>query len=49
MLSDYIWKHCKYNGISTGSYIVFYQGEPIDNCTHVPGPIANSSAESEYN
>ena len=27
----------------------FYQGGPIDNCTHVPGPVAYSSAESEYN
>ena len=38
-----------YTGISTGSYIIFYQGEPIDHGTHVPGPVAQSSAESEYN
>ena len=32
--------------ISTGAYIVFYQGVPIDHGTHVPGPVAQSSAES---
>ena len=33
----------------TGAYIVFYQGGPIDHFTHVPGPVSQSSAESEYN
>ena len=28
---------------------MFYQGGPIDHGTHVPGPVAQSSAESEYN
>ena len=28
---------------------MFYQGGPIDHCTHVPGPFYQSSAESEYN
>ena len=28
---------------------MFYQGGPIDHCTHVPGPVSQSSAESEYN
>ena len=27
----------------------FYQVGPIDHGTHVPGPVAQSSAESEYN
>ena len=36
-------------GRSTGSYIIFYQGGPIDHGTHVKGPVAQSSAESEYN
>ena len=27
----------------------FYQGGPIDHGTHVPGPVDQSSAESEYN
>ena len=30
-------------------YIVFYQGGPVNHATHVPGPVAQSSAESEYN
>ena len=28
--------------------MIFYQGVPIDHGTHVPGPVAQSSAESEY-
>ena len=30
-------------------YVVFYQGDPLDHGTHVPGPVALSSAESNYN
>ena len=26
----------------------YYQGGPTDHCTHVPGPVAQPSAESEY-
>ena len=29
--------------------IIFYQGVPIDHGTYVPGPVSQSSAESEYN
>ena len=36
-------------GRSTGVYIIFYQGGSIDHGTHVTGPVAQSSAESEYN
>ena len=36
-------------GRSTGSYIIFYKGVPIDHGTNVPVPVAQSSAESEYN
>ena len=36
-------------GRSTGAYIILYQCGPIDHGTHVPGPFAQSSAESEYN
>ena len=43
------WKECTYTGRITGSYIVFYQGGPIDHCTHVTCPGAQSSSESEYN
>ena len=47
--SDSSWHDCLDTGRSTGEYIIFYQGIPIDHCTHVPGPVAQSSAESEYN
>ena len=40
---------CPDTGRSTGAYIIFYQGGPIDHGTHVPGPVAQSSEESEYN
>ena len=43
------WKDCPETGRSTGAYIIFYQGRPIDHGTHVPGTVAQSSAESEYN
>ena len=36
-------------GRSTGAYIIFYQGGPIDHGTQVSGPAALLSAESEYN
>ena len=34
---------------STGSYIVLYQGGPIDHWNHVTGPVSKYSAESENN
>ena len=47
--SDSSWQDCPDTGISTGAYIIFYQGGPIDHITHVPVLVAQSSAESEYN
>ena len=47
--SDSSWQDCPDTGRSTGEYIIFDQGGPIDHGTHVPGPVAQSSAESEYN
>ena len=47
--SDSSWQDCQDTVRSTGAYIIFYQGGPIDNGTHVPGPVAQSSVESEYN
>ena len=47
--SDSSWQACPDNGRSTGAYNIFYQGGKIDHGTHVPGPVAQSSAESEYN
>ena len=47
--SDYSWQDCPDTGRSKGAYIFFYQGGIIDHGTHVPGPVAQSSTESEYN
>ena len=47
--SDSSWQDFLDTGRSTGAYIIFYQGGPIDHGTHVPGPVAQYSAESEYN
>ena len=47
--SDSSWQDCPDTGRSTGAYIIFYQGGPIDHGTHVSGPVAQSSAEIEYN
>ena len=45
--SDSSWQDCPDTGRSIGEYIIFYQGGPIDHGTHVPGPVAQSSLESE--
>ena len=29
--------------------LCFYQGVPIDHCIYVPGPVVQSTYESEYN
>ena len=47
--SDSSWKDCPDTDRSTGVYIFFYQGGTIEHGPHVPGPVAQSSAESEYN
>ena len=47
--SDSSCQDCPYTGRSTVAYIIFYQGGPIDRGTHVPGLVAQSNAESEYN
>ena len=49
LFSDSSWKQCLDTCRNPGAYIVFYQGVSIDHCTHVPGPVAQSSADSEYN
>ena len=43
--SDSSWQDCPDTGRSTGAYIIFYQGGPINHGTHVPGPVTQSSAE----
>ena len=47
--SDSSWQDFPDTGRSTGAYIIFYQGGPIDHDTHVPGPVSQSSSESENN
>ena len=47
--SDSSGKYFPDTGRSTGAYIIFYQGGPINHGIHVPVPVAKSIAESEYN
>ena len=47
--SDSSWQDCTDTGRSTGAYIIFYQGGPIDHGTNVLGSVVQYSAESEYN
>ena len=47
--SYFSWQDFPDTAISTGAYIIFYQGGPIYHGTHVPGPLDQYSAESEYN
>ena len=47
--SDSSWKYFPDTGRSTGAYMIFYKGVKIDHGTHLPGPVSQSSAESEYN
>ena len=47
--SDSSWNYCPDTGRSTVEYIILYEGGPIDHDTHVPGTVAKSSSESEYN
>ena len=42
--SDSSWQDCPDIGRSTGAYIIFYQGGPIEHHTDVPGTVAQSSA-----
>ena len=42
-------QNCPDTSRSTGSYIIIYEGGPIDHGTHVTVPVAQSCAESEYN
>ena len=46
--SDSSWQDFPDTRRSTGAYIIFYQCGTIDHVAHVPGPVAQSSAESEY-
>ena len=41
------WQGCPDTCRSTGAYMIFYQGVPIDHVIHVPVPVAQSSTESD--
>ena len=45
--SDSSWQDCPDTSRIIGSYIIFYQGGTIEHGTHIPGPVSQSSAESE--
>ena len=47
--SNCSWQDCPDTGRSTGEYRTFYQSGPIDHVTHVPGTVAQPSAEIKYN
>jgi hypothetical protein len=47
--SDSSWDDDHDTSRSTGGYIIFYQGGAVDHSSNMPGPIAMSSAEAEYN
>ena len=46
---DSSWKDCPDNDRSTRAYLIFYHGGTLDHGTHVPVPVDQSSAKSEYN
>ena len=41
---DYSCHYCPDTGRSTGAYIIFYKGDPLDHGTHVPGPVPQQSS-----
>jgi hypothetical protein len=46
--SDASWQDCPDTGRSTVGFLVFYQGGIVAANSHVPVPVAMSSAEAEY-
>ena len=49
VLSDSRGQDCPDTSRTTVAYVVFLLGVPIDNCTHVSGPVSQSISESYYN
>ena len=47
--SDSSWHDDVDSGRSTGSYLIAYMGGIVDHSSNMPGPVAMSSAEAEYN
>ena len=48
VFSDSIGQECPYTGRIVRAYIMFYKVGTTDHHTHVPGPVDQSSPESEY-
>ena len=46
---DSSWQDCVDTGRSTGAYYIYINGSLVLSTTFVPTPIAQSSAEAEYN
>ena len=47
--SDSSWDDDFDTSRSTGGYLIFHQGGVVDHSSNMPGPVAMSSAEPEYN
>ena len=47
--TDSSWDDDQDTSRSTGGYLIFYQGGVVDHSSNMPGPVAMSSAEAEYN
>jgi hypothetical protein len=47
--ADSSWQDCPDTGRSTAGFHVFVQGGVVESASHLPDPVALSSAESEYN
>jgi len=47
--SDSSWHDDVDSGRSTGCYLIAYMGGIVDHSSNMPGPVAMSSAEAEYN
>jgi hypothetical protein len=49
VMSDSSWNDDVDSGRSTGCFLIFYMGKVIDHSSNMPGPVALSSVEAEYN
>jgi hypothetical protein len=47
--SDSSWQDDWDKGRSTEGYLIYYMGGILDHSNNLPGPVALSSAASEYN
>ena len=49
VMSDSSWNDDVDTGRSTGCFLIFYCGGVVDHSSNIPGPVALSSAEAEFN